>query len=259
MVAGRETAKRCLVGSAQLRVKLSESDHVYTGDSHRGAARPTFPETSMAIRRVLGVCASFLALTIGGCADPDPTPVVDLQAFGGTPHQLASTAGTDIRGYASIEPGDAAYRLGANDRLRIIVYGQDKLSGEYLLGGDGSLAFPLVGQVPANAMTPKELEAALASRLEPEYLTGASVSIEVLTRRPFYVLGEVQKPGSYPHSSKLNVLNAVATAGGYTFRARTGSFYIKRTDDQGKLYRVRATPETPVKPGDVVEVLERYF
>jgi polysaccharide export outer membrane protein len=213
----------------------------------------------MSIKKLIGVYASLVALVLSGCADSDPTPLVDLHSSGGTSVQLAGARGLDIRGLTSVEPGDAAYRLGPNDRLRIIVYGQDKLSGEYLLGGDGSLAFPLVGQVPANAMTPKELEKALASRLEPEYLTGASVSVEVLTRRPFYVLGEVQKPGSYPHSSKLNVLNAVATAGGYTFRARTSSFYIKRTDEQGKLYRIRATPETPVMPGDVVEVLERYF
>jgi len=196
---------------------------------------------------------------MGGCADSDPTPIVDLQPLGGNSLLPTSTPGADVRHLARLEPGDSAYRLGPNDRLRIIVYGQDKLSGEYLLGGDGSLAFPLIGQVPANGMTPKELELALASKLEPEYLTGASVSVEVLTRRPFYVLGEVQKPGSYPHSSKLNVLNAVATAGGYTFRARTTSFYIKRTDGQGKLYRIRATAETPVMPGDVVEVLERYF
>jgi len=157
------------------------------------------------------------------------------------------------------EAGDSAYRLGPNDRLRIIVYGQDKLSGEYLLAGDGALAFPLIGQVAASSMTAKELELALVSKLEPDYLASASVSVEVLTRRPFYVLGEVQKPGSYPHSSRLNVLNAVATAGGYTFRARTSNFYIKRTDEHGKLYRVRASAETPVMPGDVVEVLERYF
>jgi protein involved in polysaccharide export with SLBB domain len=213
----------------------------------------------MIIQKVLSVCASLFALAIAGCADSDPTPVVDLQPSGAASLQLAGTRGIDIRGLTGLEPGDASYRLGPNDRLRIIVYGQDKLSGEYLLGGDGSLAFPLIGQVSANAMTPKELEMALASKLEPEYLTGASVSVEVLTRRPFYVLGEVQKPGSYPHSSKLNVLNAVATAGGYTFRARTTSFYIKRTDDHGKLYRIRATAETPVMPGDVVEVQERYF
>jgi len=213
----------------------------------------------MSIRQLLVIWASLTALAMSGCADSDPTPVVDLRTAGSASLQLGAAPNVDVRGLTSLGPGDAAYRLGSNDRLRITVYGQDKLTGEYLLGGDGSLAFPLVGQVPANGMTPKELETALASKLEPEYLTGASVSVEVLTRRPFYVLGEVQKPGSYPHSSKLNVLNAVATAGGYTFRARTSSFYIKRADDQGKLYRIRATAETPVMPGDVVEVLERYF
>jgi len=218
-----------------------------------------FVRGSMNIRTVLGIWALLLGAAAGGCADSDPTPIVNLQDPGGSSLQLGSGPGDNIRRLTSPEPGDATYRLGPNDRLRIIVYGQDKLSGEYLLGGDGSLAFPLIGQVPANGMTPKALELALAAKLEPDYLTGASVSVEVLTRRPFFVLGEVQKPGSYPHSSRLNVLNAVATAGGYTFRARTTSFYIKRTDEHGKLYRIQATAETPVMPGDVVEVRERYF
>lgn len=210
----------------------------------------------------VGLCAVLLTLILGGCGETDPTPVIDASTAGvpaATAFSLTGSPASQIRPYATIEAGDAAYRLGANDRLRIIVFGQDKLSGEYLLAGDGSLAFPLIGQVSANAMTAKELEAAIISKLEPDYLTNASVSIEVLTRRPFYVLGEVQKPGSYPHSSRLNVLSAVATAGGYTFRARQTSFYIKRTDEQGKLYRVKATAETPVRPGDVVEVQERYF
>jgi len=217
------------------------------------------------LRSVLGwlAAALLIPLALVGCGDSDPTPILDqppgrdqtlsVMSLTGGPPPAAN------RSSATLEAGDAAYRLGANDRLRIIVFGQDKLSGEYLLAGDGALAFPLIGQIAASGMTIKELELALASKLDPDYIANASVSVEVLTRRPFYVLGEVQKPGSYPHTSRLNVLSAVATAGGYTFRARTTTFYIKRADEQGKLYRIRATPETQVRPGDVVEVMERYF
>jgi polysaccharide export outer membrane protein len=213
----------------------------------------------MNMHRALGLLLVPLALALGGCGGSDPTPIVDVPPAGGAALSLTGTSVPSGQSFADLEATGSAYRLGANDRLRIVVYGQDKLSGEYLLGGDGSLAFPLVGQVSANAMTAKELESAISSKLEPEYFTNVNVSVEVLTRRPFYVLGEVQKPGSYPHSSKLNVLTAVATAGGYTFRARTTRFFIKRTDEHGKLYRLRATAETFVLPGDVVEVLERYF
>ena len=207
--------------------------------------------------------AVFLPLVLAGCGDSDPTPILDQPLARDQALSVMSLTGGPAlagnRSSATLEAGDAAYRLGANDRLRIIVFGQDKLSGEYLLAGDGALAFPLIGQIAASGMTIKELELALAGKLDPDYIANASVSVEVLTRRPFYVLGEVQKPGSYPHTSRLNVLSAVATAGGYTFRARTTTFYIKRSDEQGKLYRIRATPETQVRPGDVVEVMERYF
>jgi len=211
-------------------------------------------------------CRFFTALVmlmVAACGESDPTPILDQPPTNDQALPFvsltANPAGLVGRSSTTLVAGSAAYRLGAHDRLRIIVFGQDKMSGEYVLAGDGSLAFPLIGQVEANGMTIKELEKAIAGKLEPDYLSNASVSVEVLTRRPFYVVGEVQKPGSYPHISRLNVINAVATAGGYTYRARTTAFFIKRTDEQGKLYRIRATAETTVQPGDVVEVLQRYF
>ena len=81
----------------------------------------------------------------------------------------------------------------------------------------------------------------------------------MLTRRPFYVLGEVQKPGNYPYVTDMTALNAVAIAGGYTYRARTTQFYIKRLDKDGRMIRVVAKPETVLRPGDTLEVSERYF
>lgn len=151
------------------------------------------------------------------------------------------------------------YKLGAGDRMRIIVYGQENLTGEYVLDGSGVLAFPLIGQVQAKGMTPAQLEQAIVSRLHPDFLRNPSVSVEVMTRRPFYIIGEVKNPGSYPYVSGMLVINAIALAGGFTYRARESSFYIKRNDASGQPGRVSATQETPVQPGDVIMVRERYF
>lgn len=151
------------------------------------------------------------------------------------------------------------YKLGAGDRMRIIVYGQEKLTGEYVLDGSGVLAFPLIGQVQANGMTSAQLERAIVSRLHPDFLRNPSVSVEVMTRRPFYIIGEVKNPGSYPYVSGMLVINAIALAGGFTYRARESSFYIKRNNESGQQARVSATQETPVQPGDVIMVRERYF
>ena len=195
----------------------------------------------------------FLALlALTACGDGDTTPIVaetPRDASGGM--QLAPTRGGAARG-----PAD--YRLGPNDRTRIIVYGQPNLTGEYVLDGNGVLAFPLIGNVPASGMTPAELQQTIAKKLDPDYLVNPSVSVEVATRRPFYVVGEVAKPGSYPYVTDMSVLNAIATAGGQTYRANMSDFYIKRKQD-GRMVRVQATQESQLQPGDTVVVKERYF
>src|SRR5580693_8453872 len=191
------------------------------------------------------VVAALLALA--ACGDNDPTPVVpDASASGGKMSLTGAGAGGG-------DPGRSDYRLGPNDRMRIIVYGQPNLTGEFVLDGSGNLAFPLIGNVPANGMTPTELQRAIAAKLDPDYLHDPSVSVEVASRRPFYVVGEVQKPGSYPYVTDMTVLNAIATAGGQTYRANMGRFYVKRVVD-GQTVRVAASQETHLQPGDTVIV-----
>ena len=150
-------------------------------------------------------------------------------------------------------------KLGPNDRVRIIVFGQPTLTGEYNLDGNGVLAFPLIGNVPANGSTTSELQQKIAAKLDPEYLINPSVSAEIVTRRPFYVVGEVQKPGNYPYVTDMTAVNAVAMAGGFTRRARKNDFYIKRVGTDGKMVRIAAKSGTVLRPGDTLEVPERLF
>ncbi|MBN9088381.1 MAG: polysaccharide export protein [Reyranella sp.] len=193
-----------------------------------------------------GIVAALLAL--GACGDGDRTPIVS-DASGGQALSLTATGG---RGTSS------DYRLGPNDRTRIIVFGQPTLTGEFQLDGNGVLAYPLIGNVDARGMTPSELQQTIAQRLDKDWVHNPSVSVEVSTRRPFYVIGEVQKPGSYPYVTDMSVLNAIATAGGQTYRANMADFYIKRKQD-GRVVRVQATQESLLQPGDTVVVKERYF
>jgi len=198
-------------------------------------------------------CALVAALlALGACGDNDNTPIVPDAAAGSGKMSLTGS------GSGSGDRAGADYRLGPNDRTRIIVYGQPNLTGEFVLDGSGNLAFPLIGNVPANGMTPTELQRAIAAKLDPDYLHNPSVSVEVASRRPFYVVGEVQKPGSYPYVTDMTVLNAIATAGGQTYRANMGRFYVKRQVD-GQVVRVAATQESRLQPGDTVVVRERYF
>jgi polysaccharide export outer membrane protein len=199
----------------------------------------------------------FVAMFALAACESDPTPIVHENTNGDGSLSLAPTSGG--RGGPGIGTRDPDYRLGANDRVRIIVFGQPTLTGEYTLDGNGVLAFPLIGNVNAQGQTTGQLQQAIASRLDPDFLRNPSVSAEVITRRPFYVIGEVQKPGNYPYVTDMTALQAIAMAGGYTYRARQNNLYLKRLDANGRMVRVAATPETKVKPGDTVEVKERYF
>lgn len=150
------------------------------------------------------------------------------------------------------------YRLGSDDRIRVTVFGHEDLSGEFKVDGSGHVRLPLIQQVQAGGLTAQELEQAIANKLKPDYLQDPRVSVEVLTYRPFYILGEINSPGSYSYAGGMTVVRAVALAGGYTYRARQDYVYITRGGDSEKK-KQRADPDIPVYPGDVIEVPERFF
>ena len=150
------------------------------------------------------------------------------------------------------------YRLGASDQIRITVFGEPELSGEYLLDGSGTVSLPLIGEVTALNLTIREFETAIADGYSNGYLRDPRVNAEVMNYRPFYILGEVRTPGEYPYSSSLTVLNAVATAGGFTYRANDDVILIRGADDTEE-YRVRLDPNTPILPGDTIRVMEKFF
>jgi polysaccharide export outer membrane protein len=190
--------------------------------------------------------------------DTDTTPIVQ-DTGDGTGESLNFAPTNGPGGTRSVSGRDPGYKLGPNDRVRIIVFGQPTLTGEFTVDGNGTLSYPLVGNIPAGGMTTAELQQMITRKLEPDYLVNPSVSAEVVTRRPFYVIGEVQKPGNYAYVTDMTALNAVAMAGGFTYRARKNDFYIKRLNKDGKMVRVVANSSTILRPGDTLEVPERYF
>ncbi|PHS28250.1 MAG: polysaccharide biosynthesis protein [Robiginitomaculum sp.] len=152
----------------------------------------------------------------------------------------------------------ADYHLGSGDQLRVIVFGEEDLSGEFVVDGGGQVSLPLVGEVSAKGKTVRQFQRAVEAKLKEGYLTDPRVSAEVLNFRPFYILGEVKSPGEYPYLSGLTVMNAVATAEGFTYRADTRKVYIKRAGEIGE-YAYTLTTETPVQPGDTIRIGERFF
>ncbi len=153
---------------------------------------------------------------------------------------------------------DVDYRLAAGDKLRVTVFGHEDLSGEFEVNDSGQISMPLIDEVTASGSNITELEVKIVNALKPDYLVNPRVSIEVLGYRPFYIIGEVAAPGSYPYSSGMTLVNAVAVAGGFTYRARKGRVKIVR--ERGDVtVELEADLTTAVMPGDVIEVPERFF
>ena len=151
------------------------------------------------------------------------------------------------------------YRLGVGDRVRVITFGDTNLTGEFRVNDRGNIAVPLLGNIEAAGLTTTELERRFAADLEQrKILNHPSVAVEILAYRPIFILGEVAKPGQYPYQPDMTVLTAVAIAGGFTYRAQTRTASILRHED-GRSIEGRVGRGTTVYPGDIVDILPRYF
>lgn len=199
------------------------------------------------------VVAGGILLVLAACANAgggDLAPVVPQAGIVSTAPGLDNSA-------ASGSDSGIDYRLGSGDKIRVTVFGEKDLSGEFDVTGSGKVSLPLIGAVQAAGLTLDEFQSEIGGKLKQGYLTNPKVSAEVLNYRPFYIIGEVDKPGEYPYTNGMNVLNAVAVAGGYTYRANQTQVYITRGGKDESQYA--ASQSVPVLPGDIVRVPERFF
>lgn len=156
---------------------------------------------------------------------------------------------------ANVEP----YRLGSGDEIRLTIFGLDSANGAYTIGDGGRLSIPLVGPIEAEGRTVAELETAIADALKAkQIIKDPSVTAQVVKYRPFFIMGEVQRPGQYPYAPGMTVLQAVSVAGGYTFRANEKKATIRRSA-AGASAKTAATPDTQIRPGDTIIIPEAWF
>jgi protein involved in polysaccharide export with SLBB domain len=159
-----------------------------------------------------------------------------------------------------VSPGAAvATRLQSGDRVKITVYGEEALTGDYDVSPNGSVTMPLIGAIRATGRTQADFAADIGSRYRRGgFLQDPNVTVAVITFKPFYVLGEATNPGEYPFRSGLNVHAAVAMAGGFTYRASRSLVLIRHTGEEvWKEYPL--TEPVVIAPGDLIRVPERYF
>ena len=148
--------------------------------------------------------------------------------------------------------GGLEYKLGVGDKVRVTVVGQPELGSEAEVDAGGKIVIALAGEIAAVDRTVSEIQADITAKLKSNILVDPRVSVQVSGYRPVTVLGQVRQPGRYPYSFGLDVRGATALAGGLDRRAspeRSVVFRPGQTCD--------AKPDTPLFPGDTIEVLRR--
>jgi polysaccharide export outer membrane protein len=190
--------------------------------------------------RLQCVCGLLFALIVAGCAAQGGTVLV---GYDGPP---------STRGPAG------PYILGPGDKVRIKVYDDANVTGEYEVNSAGFVSVPLVGQVKAAGQTTRQLESTLVSRMKGKIANDPKINIEMATYAPFYVHGEVKKAGVYPFQPGITLADAIATAGGLTYRADESTVILQRA---GSPEAVAVPLNGPVRvyPGDNIRVAERFF
>jgi polysaccharide biosynthesis/export protein len=191
------------------------------------------------------IMGGILALAIGGSL------TWQAPAFG----KSATLSATQLNG--ELQGG---YRVAAGDKLRVTVFDEPSLTGEYPIGVGGDLSLPLIAVISAGGKTAQDISAIIAEQLKTGgYVLLPKVSVEIVLHRPFYILGEVNKPGEYPFSGNLTFEQAVAQAGGFTPRANRRTISIRR-QEWSISQRVKVADEAlKIAPGDTITVRESFF
>ncbi len=187
---------------------------------------------------LLIACTIFLSLGLTGCA-------------GVQPQIQENNPASDV-------VQEKTYLLGIGDHLEITVYGQDQISGKYIIDSNGEIALPLIQSIPAKGLSISELKDNIQTALSPKYLKDPKVSIQIIKYRDIYILGEVRNPGKFSYVPNMTLLQAIAVAGGHTYRAQEDRAEITRETQEG-VQTFTAPGKSFVEPGDTIIVKRRWF
>ncbi|MFD2167264.1 polysaccharide biosynthesis/export family protein [Thalassotalea euphylliae] len=156
--------------------------------------------------------------------------------------------------FASVE----AYLLGPGDRILITVYDEPDLRTEVKIDKSGLVSFPFLSDIQVVGLRTADVEKIITDGLRGDYLVNPQVSVSIVVYRPFFIHGEVKKPGSYPYQDDLTLDKAIALAGGLSPRASKSKWNITRVVD-GKTVVVKANITSYVMPDDIIEIEQSFF
>ena len=190
-------------------------------------------------------CVRLLAATVAaaalaaGCADP------------------SLMSGPQFTSRSGKVSGQRIYHLGVGDKLKVSVFGEDNLSGQFEVSALGQVSMPLIGEMPAKGMAIHEFRESIARKLSDGYLKNPKVNVEMTNYRPIFVQGEVKNAGQFEFKNGISLRDAIAMAGGYTYRANQNYLYIGREGEPD--VAVKTPADVPVLPGDNIRIPERFF
>jgi len=150
------------------------------------------------------------------------------------------------------------YRLGVGDKIKLTIFGEADMSGTYEVNAVGNVPVSLIGEVPAKGRGIAEFREAVRQKLSEGYLTNPKVSVEVVNFRPIYIHGEVRSGGEFPYKNGLKLRDAIALAGGYTYRANETHVVLVREGSPAQV-KLALPADIDVLPGDNIRVPERFF
>lgn len=193
-----------------------------------------------AMRLIVALLAIGASLMLSACGGSNVKPVTEAERQA-------------LEAQAAAPP-----KLQAGDKIHVTVYNEPSLSGDYQLDPSGFVSLPLAGTIKAAGLTQHELEQQLERQLATGYLKDPKVTVGVSEFRPFYIVGEVEKPGAYPYTGGLNVLSAIAIGGGTTYRADQSRVEIQHAGES-EMHEYPLDSPIPVLPGDIIKVPRRYI
>ncbi|HWL05193.1 MAG TPA: polysaccharide biosynthesis/export family protein [Xanthobacteraceae bacterium] len=185
-------------------------------------------------------------------------PVAAAPAYAAPPAPAYVQAAPAYAAPVSAGSYEEPYTLDAGDRIRVVVFGQEGLNASYIVDPSGLITLPLCGPIQARGLTKDQLAAAITHSLKQGYIREPLVAVDIESYRPFFILGEVTAPGQYPFVANMTVETAVAIAGGYTPRADRKNIRVTRAI-AGQMHRATLPALATLRPGDTIEVGERWF
>ncbi len=155
--------------------------------------------------------------------------------------------------------GNAAHHLAPGDKLKISVFNEPDLTGDFAIDENGNIAFPLIGELKAAGLGVDEFKANLVEALQGGFVRNPRVNVDVLNYRPINIIGEVKNAGQYPYRPGMMAQDVAAIAGGYTYRANENTLHVIRGTNKNQITVDLRKENIAIFPGDSVKISERYF